>query len=289
MEIESSRLALNVITTKRCNYVCPYCVEHTNRSSYGEPDWEDLSSTINKMDSLGMVTDTSLLGGDPLYYKGIIELIPSLTSKPIITTNGYRFVDDPDFFNKFRSVAKNIKALNISLPHYEEGKRAVMSGTGHSFSNEELKNVITKLSGHVNIRINTLLMRGYIDSLDEIQKMIYFTREIGVRELKIGELTGKDASIHGFIDLKTIQFNNEHYLPIPVESCYQKCHEEGATTFWKNENGVDVFFNAPPDELMFGGKDKNGNYYQRVLFEDGLIGYSWNRERDGATSVFPKK
>ncbi len=281
METEQPRLPLNVLLTKRCNYHCRFCIEDTNRVSEKGLDWENFVVPINELVEAELISDLLLLGGEPLYFPGIIQLIKSLKLKPIITTNGYRLIKDKVFLHDFLAVAQNIRALNISLPHYLEDKRAKLSGTGHSFSNEELIEMTRQLAPNLRVRINTLLIRGYIDNLDEIGAMIALCERMGIEELKIGELTGRKSSIHGFIQPKTVQFNAENYISIPDEEYREKCHNEGGTIFWKQVGSVRVFFNAPPDIAMSGGKDANGNYYHRVLFEDGLIGFSWDREKDG--------
>lgn len=269
----TEKLALNVLLTKRCNADCLFCIEKTVLKTKDARTWQDFATNINRLIDLGMVQDVLLLGGEPLYFEGILDLIKALKIPPIITTNGHRLVSDQKFLADF--VKLKIRALNISLSHYDESKRAELMQR-HLFSNNDLK----KALGHLPFafRINTLLLKGYIDSRKEIEKMARFCAEIGASELKVGELVGRSAVIHDFIETGVVKFNYDHYTPIPIKKLFQLCHEQGGTFPWKKIHGVSVLFNAPPDIALAGGKASDGTHYHRVLFNDGLLGYSWRRE-----------
>lgn len=273
------RLPLNVLLTKRCNASCKFCIEKTVLKTKDTRTWQDFATDINRMTDLGMVTDVLLLGGEPLYFEGILDLIKALKIPPIITTNGHRLVADPDFLEEFKHL--NIRALNISLSHYDEAKRAELMQRD-LFSNEELKQALKKLP--FSLRINNLLLKGYIDSEVEVKKMARLCHELGVKELKVGETIGRNPEIHDFIENQVIQFNHDHYTPIPIPEIRNHCHQAGGTFLWKTIDGVSVFFNAPPDMALAGGKATDGSHYHRVLFNDGLLGYSWRRE-DGLVEI----
>lgn len=260
------KLPLNVLLTKRCNADCHFCIEKTIFKIPDTRTWLDFSTDINHLIDLGMVSDVLILGGEPLYFDGILDLIKSLKVPPIITTNGHRLVNDPKFLNEFRKL--KIRALNISLSHYDESKRAELMNRC-LFFNDEIKKTIKKLP--YGVRINTLLLKGYLDSPAEIEKMAVFCSKIGATELKVGETIGRNPVIHDFIENDVIRFNRDHFVPIPDRKMFELCHKNGGTFPWKVIHGVSVMFNAPPDSL-------SGTHYHRVLFNDGKLGYSWRRE-----------
>jgi MoaA/NifB/PqqE/SkfB family radical SAM enzyme len=274
------KLPLNVLLTKKCNADCRFCVEKTKEKTKNRLTWSDFAEAINTGIEHDAVSDVLLLGGEPLYFCGILELIKVLKIAPIITTNAHRLVSDRTFFDEFCNA--NIKALNISLPHYDEKKRSKIMGS-LLFSNEEIKKVLRRLS--FDVRINTLLVKDYINTLSEIEKMAEFCAEIGASELKVGELTARNPSIHDFIRDEVTIFNRDHYVEIPVPEFRDECHKNGGTLFWKKIAGVSVYFNSPPEKALSGGKDESGKYYHRVLFNDGYWGYSWRR--DDGLFLFP--
>lgn len=274
----TEKLPLNVLLTKRCYASCRFCIEKTLLKTKDVRTWEDFAKDINHLIDLGMVTDILLLGGEPLYFEGILDLIKALKIPPIITTNGHRLVNDPKFLVAFSQL--KIRALNISLSHYDESKRAELMQR-HLFSNQDLKTALKKLP--YAVRINTLLLKDYLDSKSEIEEMAAFCHDIGATELKVGEVTGRNPVIHDFIESEVVRFNGDHFVPIPVKKYFDLCHQEGGTYPWKEIHGVSVLFNAPPDIALAGGRAMDGTHYHRVLFNDGLLGYSWRRE-DG---LFP--
>jgi MoaA/NifB/PqqE/SkfB family radical SAM enzyme len=241
--------------------------------------WEGFAHIINKAVGQNLVEDILLLGGEPLYFDGIIELIQALNKAPIITTNMHRLVAEKDFLYELSRL--RIKALNISLPHYDENKRAKVMGR-FLFTNMELATALSELS--LPVYVNTLLIKGCIDNIAEIERMAEFCSENGAIGLKVRELTAINRNIHDFVSPEIIEFNRNHYIPIPVKSLYAQCHKNGGTFFWKNIHNIPVVFNAPPDRAMKGGRDITGKHYHRVLFNDGFWGYSWRRH-DGLFQI----
>lgn len=267
------KLPLNVLLSKKCNADCGFCIEKTKINTPDTQSWQDFAHSINQLIDRGLVQDVLLLGGEPLYYRGLIDLVRALKLPPIITTNAHRLIHDRRFLVEFSAL--NIKALNISLAHYDEVKRAKVMGR-FLFTNEALGNALRTLQ--FNKRVNTTLIQGYIDNLNEIKKMAHLCREIEIPELKVAELTGINPDIHDFVSPEVIAFNRTHYVPIPDVEVHDMCHQQGGTYFWRTIAGVAVYFNAPPDKAMTGGKNLDGSHYHRVLFNDGLIGNSWRRD-----------
>jgi molybdenum cofactor biosynthesis enzyme MoaA len=240
---EGDRLPLLVLLTKKCNAHCKFCVENTIENPSDSMTWEGFAHIINKAVGQNLVEDILLLGGEPLYFDGIIELIQALNKAPIITTNMHRLVAEKDFLYELSRL--RIKALNISLPHYDENKRAKVMGR-FLFTNMELATALSELS--LPVYVNTLLIKGCIDNIAEIERMAEFCSENGAIGLKVRELTAINRNIHDFVSPEIIEFN------------------------------------APPDRAMKGGRDITGKHYHRVLFNDGFWGYSWRRH-DGLFQI----
>lgn len=261
------KLPLNVLLTKRCNAACVFCVEETKTNTPDRHSWQEFAAEINNLIEQGLVSDVLLLGGEPLYFRGILELVNALTIPPIITTNGHRLIHDSGFRSEFSKL--KLRGLNFSLPHYAERQRTRLMGQLLA-TNQQLRETISQLP--FPVRVNTLLLKNYIDSLTEVQVMAYFCQSIGAKELKVGEVTARNPAYHDFIQEQVVRFNSDHYVPIPDAQCWQECHKQGGTSFFADIDGVRVFFNAPPDYV-----DKSKPYF-RVLFNDGALGYTWRRE-----------
>jgi len=100
---------------------------------------------------------------------------------------------------------------------------------------------------------------------------------MGFGSVKFGELTARTNDVHYFVSSSVIKYNAEHYVSIPVQEFYEKCHNIGGTFLWKEVDSLRVYFNAPPDKSISGGLDIDGKIYHRVLFCDQKLGNSWNR------------
>ena len=265
------KLPLNVLLTKRCNVACKFCVEETKIKTPDLLNHKDFAKRVNTLIAEGKVSDVLLLGGEPLYFKGILELIQALDIPPIITTNGSRLVQDPAFLKAITKL--KVRGFNISLPHYSEKQRLRLMGKLPA-TNAQLKEVIRELP--FKVRVNSILLKNYIDSLTEVQMMAYFCKSIGAKELKMAEVTARNPLYHDFIQDDVVAFNQAHHIPIPDVPCRQECHTKGGTAWFGEINGVQVYFNAPPEKI-----DKDKPWF-RVLFNDGALGYTWRRE-DGVS------
>ena len=265
-------MLLNMLLSRVCNYDCAFCIEKTKEDTRDDSSLDTFLRKANHLIDSSLVDEVLLLGGEPLYYRGIAELIRGLHVKPIITTNGYRLLDES--FTRQIDLGR-IKAMNISLPHHDHSKRQEVIRTP-CLSDEELEKVV--LNAGMPVRMNVVLMRDYIGTAGEIDMMIEFARALGITSIKFGELTGVDGSTHDFIDPEVLRFNQSQYCPIPIQEMREVCHEKGGTHFYKNIRGIDVFFNSAPDFALAGGRDKRGRYYHAVLFNDGKLGFSWRRQ-----------
>lgn len=261
-----------MLLTRNCNYDCTFCIEKTEENTRDNSSLEIFLKKANHLIDKSLVDEVLLLGGEPLYYKNIVEIIDGLHIQPIITTNGYRVLDDSFYA---RLDFGKLKAMNISVPHYNWNKRKEIIRKP-CLSNEELKEVVRRAK--VPTRMNVVLMRDYIRSQDEIHKMIEFAQSVGINSIKFGELTGVNKSTHNFVKDSILKYNQSQYCPIPVKRMYDVCHELGGTHKYKTINRVEVLFNSAPDFALSGGKDKQGKYYHVVLFNDGMLGFSWRRE-----------
>jgi MoaA/NifB/PqqE/SkfB family radical SAM enzyme len=275
-------LPLNALITRSCNADCRFCVEKTRDDTKGRLDGGRVVAVVNDAIRRGLVGDVLLLGGEPLYHPDIEAMVRGLLRPPIITSNGTRLVRDRAFRERFARLP--VKALNISLPHYDAVRRREVMGR-HLFDNGELSEALSGLP--FPVRVNCLLMKGYVDSLDEIEKMAAFCAGLGVRELKMGELTARDPGIHDFVAPEVVAFNRAHYVAVPVPDIARHLHRVGGTVAWRKFSGVDVLFNAAPNVAQRGGLDEDGNHYHYVLFNDGRIGFSWRRADGLADAIEP--
>ena len=151
------KLPLNVLLTKKCNARCRFCVEETNERTTDRLNWQEFALKINSMIGRKEVTDVLLLGGEPLYFPGIIDLVRALEVSPIITTNGHRLAHNPKFLHDFKILP--LQALNISIEHYDPKKRDLLARTS-LYENDEIVAAVKQLP--FPVRINFLLLKRFL-------------------------------------------------------------------------------------------------------------------------------
>ena len=202
----SPRLPLNILVNRRCQCRCPFCVEDTVDGVNGDIDTERCIDIINTLYTADKVESILLLGGKPLLHPGLIKIIQSMPIPPIITTNGMILSKNKEILRQI--IESPIRTVNVSIHHYKQEQNAKLMGSGYSF--DGLKDAIKGLkSKGISVRMNTLLIKGYIDNLEEIEKMVDFAKWLNMDEVKFGELTAYNPDIHDFIKVKVLDFNND--------------------------------------------------------------------------------
>jgi radical S-adenosyl methionine domain-containing protein 2 len=162
--------------TSRCNEQCDFC--------YRDDQTADLSCEENKnvlenIIKIG-VEKISLIGGEPLLYDGLFQLVeygksidPHLIFS--ITTNGKLLVDNDHIVNEFllRKVISHFDWITFSL---EGGDVAIQTESGRS--SQHFARVATLLNYLENnnctnsVKINTVVSKKNIDFLQELADYI---------------------------------------------------------------------------------------------------------------------
>jgi molybdenum cofactor biosynthesis enzyme MoaA len=151
-------MLLNILLTRMCGNDCLFCIEKTKEDTEDDSTLDTFLRKANHLIDNSLVDEVLLLGGEPLSYGHIFEIIEGLHIKPIITTSAYPLLDS-SFFTQMDF--QKIKAMNISVPHYDQVKRREMMG-GPCLSDSDLSDIVGKVG--IPIRMNTVLMRDYIGS-----------------------------------------------------------------------------------------------------------------------------
>ncbi len=173
------------------------------------------------------VREVLLLGGEPTLYPGLAEAIKFLDSqgldKIIITTNGIRLANDPDYMRKIFKAG--LTHLNISFMNIDREKQAEITHKTPPLDINALHAIYDMANAYsVKVRINNNIWIGNNDEIDEMWKFY-----LGVRHycdsVKFSPLLPTDA--FSVMDVTT-DWVREHILP----------QEEAATLFYEFERDV---------------------------------------------------
>lgn len=255
---------LSVLLTKNCNAFCKFCIERTKEMTIDKMTEGQFSKNINILAKYGIIKSVLLLGGEPLIFPNIVHLINNLTIPPYVTSNGERFINNETLRNSL--IKSNMKAINISIHHYNEQKRIELCGR-NLFTNDALKKVMLSLPIEMKnkITINTLFIKGYCDSYDEINNMVSFVKDIGLSQIKFLRMISDD-----YLSFETQQYIQTHHVFISDELdemiSKNKSKENKGRVLWKTQNNVDIYLQSLPVPSS-----------RYVMFNDGKIGCSWTK------------
>lgn len=255
---------LEVMLIDKCNGKCSWCIEKNGYHPKKHVEWNKLARLIIDSDKKTIM----LLGGEPTLYKDLHKIIVSVratTNKNMyLTTNGSMLSPKYAEFTLYR-----LTGINISIHHYNFEKNHEI--TGILLEKKNFRDTIKELRKNgVLIRFNCNLIKGYIDSKQEIYNYINFAKSFGINKVRFAEL--KD-DINNFINLSDIFGTNYGINENPF---LFGCHSDTVI------NGVQVNFRQMCG-LQTDKRPKPINPKQAakiVLYYDGIFYNGWQTKKE---------
>jgi pyruvate-formate lyase-activating enzyme len=254
-------LEVNLINV--CNAKCSWCIE---RNGY-HPDHIATTKEIADAAIASGKKNIILLGGEPLLYKNIEELIGRIAEGGCsvwITTNGSRLTPEYVLVN-----LEFITGINISIHHYDLEK------------NKE----ITKLPIHesvlissigllrdwgIHVRMNCNIIKGYIDTPEKIVAYVQWAKKIGAGKVRFAELKQDDEE---FIDLAAILDHKYGLNDNPFTlGCNSDCVIEGIPVNFRQMCGLQTSRRIAPENPK--------QFVKEVLYYDGIMYKGWQTRKE---------
>ena len=183
---------LEVMLIDKCNGRCQWCIEKEGYHPSEHVTWQKLADSIEKTGKKNII----LLGGEPPLYVNLREIINKLSDKGMnvyLTTNGSRIT--PAFV---KECLLRLRGINISIHDYDLTKNRHI--TGINLNEENLKKAINSFISST-VRLNCNLIKGNIDSYEQIHHYIEFAKRIGADSVRFAELKNSESE---FVDLTDI-------------------------------------------------------------------------------------
>ena len=193
-------LRLYVKLTDKCIANCNFCVNKCS-PDYGKIDIDKLMYVINYLYDNRILSGVSFTGGEPLLEMDLLfkiidkiyEINPEIEVQ--INTSGYNLRELANYDQKDK-----LESIHISHHHYNEEINQKIFGSKLVANGDDIMYLQDSLIDKKIININTIIMKGYIDTLEEIKKNLDYVGDIGVYK-------------NGFISLiKCNDFSKEHFL-----------------------------------------------------------------------------
>ena len=193
-------LRLYIKVTDSCNANCKFCA-NGNCKDFGNLDLESLEFVIRYLKENNRLHSIGLTGGEPMInpqkLNDILNLIWKIDKniQVQISTNGLNLREIANFDNP-----NNLESIHISRHHYDDSKNIEIFQTDTIATTEDIMFLQDFLTNKKIININTLVMKGYIDNLEEIKKMLDYVGDTGVYK-------------NGFVSLmKCNDYSKEHFI-----------------------------------------------------------------------------
>ena len=203
--ITGPRIKLTIKVTDFCDCACKFC-SNRNMRDFGKLDFKKLEKVIRELNKTGLLTRISITGGEPMKYPDeinkLINLIISINENINIgiTTNGLNLKK----FLEFDNVEK-IEGIHISRHHYDDKINKEIFNSEEIATTEDIKFLQSKLQDKLIININTVLIKGYIDSFKELKKMFEYVDLLGVKRIGIISLLKlNDYAKEHFVDFNEV-------------------------------------------------------------------------------------
>lgn len=276
--------SVDIRFTKKCDNRCEFCIEKKGIDALNEKPNVDkiVESTI-----MSGKKEVLILGGEPmLHTKEILEYITKIGEK---VDNVYITTSLPKtFITDIVTVCKimdKITCMNISLQHYD---KSINNRVLRASSNHDRIGIIKMLvdRGYTNkIRVSLNLVKGYIDSMDELIKSLSVLNDLGITNVKINELQNSPKSYINFEKIMGIK------LASPFCTGCQNLLDD--KIFNKRFNTMNIIlkracYNVEKslaynkyDKLKEGFMEGNKKFSIPVIYEDGSLHDGWKHKGGG--------
>ncbi len=172
----SSKFPFYINLTNLCNAKCKFCLNECNKN-YSKLDLKLLESILNQVSD--KVSRFSVSGGEPFLFsnelESVISLLENYGKQIIINTNGSLLLENIDMINRH-----NITSIQLSRHHYIDSINNSVFGID-TISHDDL--ISLKSSLNCDLRINCLLIKGMIDSEEEIVNFLEKVSETDINSV----------------------------------------------------------------------------------------------------------
>jgi len=272
--------------SEACNARCPYCVSKMTPLQgvpLEEPEvnWRNfrLAARLAKQSDVTTVMITGK--GEPtLFPQQISQYLDALKPYefPLIElqTNGILLQEKPEVYDQFLRewYEKDLGIISVSIVHYApERNREVY--TPHKEGYVDLPGLISKLHEmRYSVRLSCIMMSGFIDSAEELERLVSFAYDHGVEQLTVRPVNAPDKSRNDAVKEWTL----EHMLrDDQLEDIASYLEREGYELSRLPHGGIVYDVHGQnvclTNSLTLDAHQEE--YRQLIFFPDGHVRYDW--------------
>jgi len=170
--------SLRISVIDRCDLRCAYCMpeeDYTWLSPKGILSFDQIETLVDAFTQLG-VHKVRITGGEPLLRRNLVDLVERLAGRPRVedlamTTNATQLAKWADPLRR-----AGLERITVSLDSLQPERFARLTRRN---ALDQVLEGIRAAAGYPNLKINTVVMRGFND--DEVPALIEFGKEVGAQ------------------------------------------------------------------------------------------------------------
>lgn len=277
----STDWCLDVRFTANCDNACNFCIAAEDMKQSRDFDPEAMLKSVKKHTE---IEGLSIIGGEPLLFmkkllnfmETVEEEAPHIKNMYLTTALPYTVVSQREIFDE---ILKKTAVLNVSLQHYRDDVNNLLLNAKKKYSRMNvLRSILEVEENRPKVRVHLNLVRGGIDTAEELSTTLYILREMGVQDVKINELMNAPDDYVSFEDMTGITLNSAYAHGCSTEidffpgisttlkrSCFVVENSRQATK-------LDLLKLIAKGALPELEKDTDA---ARVLYEDGTVTNRW--------------
>lgn len=242
---------LYIRLTNGCQASCKFCEYHSqDKQTF---DLKKFEKTLYHLKENNIrINKINFTGGEPTLDLNILSIIYSIIKKTYphveltINTNGYKI---DEIFENFY-----FEYYALSRHHYDDNKNKEIFGVNVPSFND-----IKKYSLNDNIHLRCNLIKGYIDSKEEVVNYIEKFANIGIMDFGFVSLMQLNKyCIDNFINYNITQFNTVKDMKLNFQQKTEGCSCKNYLYSTKNGNLVQLYSRFNEDYI---------NQYNTLVFD----------------------
>jgi organic radical activating enzyme len=272
--------------TKYCDNKCSFCVDKNAITvNSGRPDWEKMANAV--INNCKNFDDVLILGGEPCLFLDELYLFVTCLKekthlKVYVTTSMPKTCYDNK--EKFYRILEKLDGLNISVQHDIEEIADKVRGCKATYDRQTF---YKGLPHRGKIRLNLNIVKGYLDTKEDIIRCIKYYDELGFNSFKFSEIQHSTIDYISFEKIFGIKLPSPYYggcqtlidtdklfgikirTPLLLKRSCFVCENTLKASFFDGLKVVYKILNKRPliDNTHFG-----------VVYEDGTIKKAWIKE-----------
>jgi len=272
--------------SEACNARCPYCVSgmtpnYDLGTKLPEVNWRNFDKGSQYAKDNGVSTVLITGKGEPtIFPEQITEYLRHLQPYNFpfieIQTNGLFFEEKREEYQKHLKEWYDLgmTTIAVSIAHYDSEKNREIFQP-HKEQGMNLDDLVENLHNHgFSVRLSATMLKGYIDSIEEVKGLIDYAREHNVEQLTIRPVEKPKKSRNSCIT----DYVTEHKLESEQVEEIKEYLDTNGTELMRLQHGA-IIYDVEDQNICLANclttDSKSDELRQLIFFPDGHLRYDW--------------